>query len=48
MRIPKFVVSLAILINAFLCVYNLISGNVAGAFMNAFFGLMLSVTQIVR
>lgn len=48
MKIPKFVVSLAILINAFLCVYNLISGNVAGAFMNAFFGLMLSVTQIVR
>ncbi len=48
MRIPKFIVSLAILINAFLCVYNLISGDVAGAFMNAFFGLMLSVTQIVR
>jgi hypothetical protein len=48
MRIPKFVISLAILINAGLCIYNLAIGDVMGAFTQAFCGLMLSVVQIVR
>jgi len=48
MRIPKFVISLAILINAGLCIYNLAIGDVMGAFAQAFCGLMLSVVQIVR
>lgn len=48
MRIPKFIVNVAILINAGLCVYNLAMGDTAGALTAAVFGLMLSVTQIVR
>ena len=48
MRIPKFVVNVAILINAGLCVYNLTIGDMTGALTAAVFGLMLSVTQIVR
>jgi len=48
MRIPKFVINLAILINAGLCIYNLAMGDVIGAFTQALFGLMLSVVQIVR
>lgn len=48
MRIPKFIVNIAILINAGLCIYNLIMGDPASAFMHALFGLMLSVVSIVR
>lgn len=48
MRIPKFIVNLAILVNAGLCIYNLATGNPYDAFLNAIFGLALSVVQIVR
>lgn len=48
MRIPKFVINLAILINAGLCIYNLAMGDIMGAFTQALCGLMLSVVQIVR
>jgi hypothetical protein len=48
MRIPKSIINLAILINAGLCVYNLMVGDVVGAFMQACCGLALSVAQIVR
>ena len=48
MRIPKFLVNVAILVNAGLCIYNLCIGNVAGAFFQAIMGLTLSVVQIVR
>ncbi len=48
MRIPKFIVNLAILVNAGLCVYNMLMGNPYEAFLNAVFGLALSVIQIVR
>lgn len=48
MRIPKFLVSLAILVNAGLCIYNLCIGDMAGAFFHALVGLTLSVVQIVR
>jgi len=48
MRISKFIINLAILINAGLCIYNLITGDMMGAFTQALCGLMLSVIQIVR
>ncbi len=48
MRIPKFVINLAILINAGLCVYNLTVGDLMGALTQALCGLLLSVVMIVR
>ena len=48
MRIPKSIVNLAILVNAGLCIYNMLVGDYVGAFMQAIIGLTLSVAQIVR
>ena len=48
MRIPRSIVNFAILVNAGLCIYNMVIGDYVGAFTQAIIGLTLSVVQIVR
>lgn len=48
MRIPRSIINFAILVNAGLCVYNMVVGDYVGAFIQAIIGLTLSVAQIVR
>ena len=48
MRIPRSIINFAILVNAGLCIYNMVVGDFVGAFTQAIIGLTLSVVQIVR